>query len=69
MSAVISISTGKSYGVSRVCRVWSLSRSSVYRDLKPSPAEPPVRRRPGPHVGCGACRGDQTSDHQQPVLR
>lgn len=48
MSAVISISTSKSYGVSRVCRVWGLSRSSVYRDLKPSPAEPLVRRRPGP---------------------
>ena len=48
MSAVISISTGKSYGVSRVCRIWGLSRSSVYRDLKPSPAEPLVRRRPGP---------------------
>ncbi|WP_420013280.1 IS3 family transposase [Tateyamaria sp.] len=48
MSAVISISTGKSYGVSRVCRVWGLSRASVYRDLQPSPPEPPVRRRPGP---------------------
>ncbi len=33
MSAVISISTGKAYGVSRVCRAWSLSRASVYRDL------------------------------------
>ena len=48
MSAVISISTGKSYGVSRVCRVWGLSRASVYRDLQPAPPEPPVRRRPGP---------------------
>ena len=48
MSAVISISTGQSYGVARVCRVWGLSRSSMYRDLKPSPAEPAVRRRPGP---------------------
>ena len=42
MSAVISISTGKSYGVSRVCRVWGLSRASVYRDLQPSPPEPPA---------------------------
>ncbi len=33
MSAVISISTGKAYGVSRVCRVWGLGRASVYRDL------------------------------------
>ena len=48
MSAVISISTGKSYGVSRVCRVWGLSRASVYRDLQPASPAPPVRRRPGP---------------------
>ena len=48
MSAVISISTGKAYGVSRVCRVWRLSRATVYRDLQPTPAEPPMRRRPGP---------------------
>ncbi len=27
MSAVISISTGKAYGVSQVCRVWGLSRA------------------------------------------
>ena len=31
MSAVISISTGKSYGVSRVCRVWGLEPDRVYR--------------------------------------
>lgn len=48
MSAVISTSTGKNYGVSRVCRVWGLSRASVYRDLQPAPADPLVRRRPGP---------------------
>lgn len=48
MSAVISISTGKIYGVSRVCRVWGLSRASVYRALQPAPPEPPMRRRPGP---------------------
>ena len=48
MSAVISISTGKVYGVSRVCRVWGLSRASVYRDLRPAPADAVPRRRPGP---------------------
>ena len=48
MSAVILISTGKSYGVSRLCRVWGRSRASVYRDLHPAPPEPPVRRCPGP---------------------
>ncbi len=30
MRAVTSISTGKAQGVSRVCRVWGLSRASVY---------------------------------------
>ena len=48
MSAVISISTGKAYGVSRVCRVWGLSRASVYRDLQLAPADPLPRLRPGP---------------------
>ena len=30
MSRTISISTGKAYGLARVCRVWGLSRSTVY---------------------------------------
>ena len=47
MSAVISISTGKAYGVSRVCRAWSLSRASVYRDLQPARTEAAPPRRPG----------------------
>ena len=42
MSAVISISTGKAYGVSRVCR------ASVYRDLQPARTEVAPPRRPGP---------------------
>ncbi len=48
MSAVISISTGKAYGVSRVCRAWSPSRASVYRDLQPARTEAAPPRRPGP---------------------
>ena len=31
MSAVISISASRSYGVARVCRAWGVSRSSLYR--------------------------------------
>jgi len=47
MSTVISISAGRRYGVARVCRLWGLSRSSLYRGRMASP--PPVpRRRPGP---------------------
>ncbi len=47
MSAVISISTRRRYGVVQVCRVWGVSRAGVYRGRRvivpPSP-----RRRPGP---------------------
>ncbi len=50
MSAVISISTGKAYGISRVCRVWGLSRASVYRDLQPASTNATPRCRPGPQV-------------------
>lgn len=47
MSAVISISAGRRYGVARVCRAWGVSRSSLYRDRMASPPPAP-RRRPGP---------------------
>jgi putative transposase len=47
MSAVISISAGRRYGVARVCRAWSVSRSSLYRGRMASPP-PALRRRPGP---------------------
>jgi len=47
MSAVISTSAGRCYGVARVCRVWGVSRSSLYRGRMPSPPPAP-RRRPGP---------------------
>jgi putative transposase len=47
MSAVISISAGCRYGVARVCRVWCVSRSRLYRGRTASPPPAP-RRRPGP---------------------
>jgi hypothetical protein len=47
MSAVISISTRRRYGVARTCRMWDVSRSSLYRGRQEAaPAAP--RRRPGP---------------------
>ena len=52
MSAVISISTGKAYGVSQVCRVRGLSRASVYRDLQPASTNATPRCRPGPQGPC-----------------
>lgn len=47
MSRAVSPSSGKAYGLARVCRVWRLPRSGVYRDRRPTtPPAPP--RRPGP---------------------
>ena len=47
MSAVISISAARSYGVARVCRAWGVSRSSLYR-VRGTAAPSAPRRRPGP---------------------
>ena len=46
MSRTVSPSSGRAYGLTRVCRVWKASRATVYRHLAPPSAEPP--RRPGP---------------------
>ena len=48
MSAVISISTRRRYGVARMCRVWGIARSGVYRRRQAADAPPAPRRRPGP---------------------
>ena len=48
MSAVVSISTRRRYGVARVCRVWRVARSSVYRLRRAATVPPAPRRRPGP---------------------
>lgn len=47
MSATISPTTGKLYGIERVCDVWEVSRSSFY-DRKARTANPPVARKRGP---------------------
>ena len=46
MSRTSSPSSGRPYGLARVCRVWRAARASVYRHLSSSRPEPP--RRPGP---------------------
>ena len=48
MSAVLSISGHRRYGIARVCRVWSIPRAGIYRRRGATnlPASP--RRRPGP---------------------
>ncbi len=46
MRATTSPSSGKPYGMARVCRVWGTSRATIYRGRVPARPEP--RRRPGP---------------------
>src|SRR4051812_9485179 len=45
MSRTVSPSSGRPYGLARVCRVWRASRASVYRHLS---SRPKPLRRPGP---------------------
>ena len=44
MSRTLSPSSGKPYGLARVCRIWCSTRASVYRHRHPAP----TRQRPGP---------------------
>src|SRR5215210_7377674 len=46
MSRTLSPSSGRPYGLARVCRVWRAARATVYRHLSSSRPEPP--QRPGP---------------------
>ncbi len=47
MSAAVSISTHRPYGLARVCRVWDVSRAGIYRGRRVMAPSTP-RRRPGP---------------------
>ncbi len=46
MSGAISTSTGKAYGVRRVCRVWEQARSTVYHHRRAGLLRPSCRRGP-----------------------
>jgi transposase InsO family protein len=53
MSARLSPSTGRPYGVARTCAAWGIPRSSFYARTCPSPSSSlgdpaPERRKPGP---------------------
>jgi len=45
MSAAVSPSSGRPYGLAAVCRVWNISRATLYRRRTPMEAKPAVRRR------------------------
>ena len=46
MSLTSSPSSGRPYGLARVCRVWRAARATILRHRLPPRTEPP--RRPGP---------------------
>ena len=48
MSAVRSISGRQRYGIVRVCRVWEVSRATLYRTRAQHSTPPGPRKRPGP---------------------
>jgi putative transposase len=62
MSQAASPSTGKRYGLARVCRVWGVARSSVYWH-RHVPTEPGTRRGP-----VGPCTDDALVDHIRHLL-
>ena len=46
MSLASSPSSGRPYGLARVCRIWRAARATIYRHRLPPRAEPPRRRGP-----------------------
>jgi putative transposase len=62
MSQATSPSTGKPYGLARVCRVWGIARSTVYWQRH---ERPPLGARRGP---LGPCADDQLVDHIRHIL-
>jgi putative transposase len=63
MRQALSPSTGKRDGLARLCGVWQVARSTVYRHRQ-LPCEP--RRRPGPQ---GPCPDDELLGHIRTVLQ
>ena len=62
MSQATSPSTGKPYGLARVCRVWDVARSTLYWQRHAS-STPGTRRGP-----LGACADHELVDHIRRIL-
>jgi hypothetical protein len=70
MSRTISPVSGKSYGLTLVCRIWRVPRATIYRHRVPPLAAAP--RRPGPvKVALGLADPTETTAERDrpPVLR
>jgi len=63
MSRAVSISTGKSYTLRRVCRVWERARSTTYHQLGRPEQQP--KQRPGPK---GPYSDSELVDHIRAVI-
>ena len=64
MSQACSISTGKTYGLQRVCRVWDFARSTLY-EHRQKRRFPRLANRRGPQ---GPCSDEQLAQHIRTVL-
>ena len=64
MSQAYSISTGRIYGLQRVCRVWSVARSTVYEQRRRA-RDGHVAARRGPQ---GPCSDEELVEHIRTVL-
>jgi hypothetical protein len=77
MAKATSPTTGRCYGVARVCQVWDVPRSSFYAAQQASAAEAgprssPARRGPQPAISdadlLAAIRADLTPPRVRPVV-
>ena len=65
MSRTVSLSAKRTYGLARVCRVWRLSRATVFRQLRAANRAQAPRRRPGPN---GPVSDDALADRIRALL-
>lgn len=68
MSQTRSPSTGRSYSLQRVCRVWKRPRSTVYWRRKRNAARPELRPVPRKRGPMGPCSDETLTDHIRQVL-